>query len=103
MELLVKIDVFDLLKEGLENLPESSLSVPCIHWKYDEVEFVFKDVLDEGQERTLTAKDFVTGFELYWLKLSHDRKLFILEPSNWDALVIDAIVQLSLFGEVRYG
>jgi len=103
----------ELIMEVVLNLPEYSQSLKCHGWDYKNCIFDFTDY-EDGAEYTLEYKDFVKGFESLVKHLSEGRlkglfsgqgfdKNVLLDPGNWDAWDVDALVQESIFGEVVYG
>ena len=97
----------NLVKGLLENLPEHSISMQCTGWDYDKGEFSFLD--EDGTEYELTQRMAELGFmqlikEMIageWPGLSASEGP--LDPCHWDAPAIDALVQMSVLGEVIYG
>jgi hypothetical protein len=105
----------------MANFPESSQTLRCTDWKYDQRQFKFTDT-EEGKKYTLDEAAMLKGFALMY------------EPGKWpkglkappacaeyndnaarggnawddwlcdsDAFSFDAFVQLCLLGDVIYG
>jgi hypothetical protein len=100
-----------IVREAMENFPEaSSPSLPCVHWKYEEMQFVFIEDNDENQvKHTVNEEMLVKGLRTL-LKLSVQGKYHnndfpngFEDTSNWDATDFDALVQCAIFGEIIYG
>lgn len=97
-----------LVRGLLENLPEQSNSLPCVKWNYSTMEFLVVDQ-DTDTNHTLTLPMAEVGF----MKLARamiDGKFPGLDASDnplsadlWDEPAIDALVQMSVLGEVIYG
>ena len=103
MEITVKVDVSKFLPELLENLPEYSLSVPCTNWRYEACEYRFVDTYDEDRPTfEKGVEDFKKGLQLY-VDNYRGKASTLLDPGNWDAEMVDCLVQYTLFGEVVYG
>ena len=104
LEINVHFAVEKYLRELLQNLPEYSLSLDCIDWDYDNMVFTFRDRY-EGNNPTYTKNiaDFRDGLQLYVDSINQDKVREILDPGNCDAIVVDCLVQYTIFGEVVYG
>lgn len=94
-----------LAREIMENVPLYSLSLTCTEWKYDEGRFTFVDDDQDGTGKiyTLTVKDIARALKLYFNEVFDDRIDELLDAGNWDASMVDEIIQLAVFGEVVYG
>lgn len=112
LESIVRDEEF--IKEVMQNYPEynEGNSLHCIKYDYENCQYRFED---EGDNK-------VYNLNLYELRkgLNNMRKhvqngrlnglIGVVEdgklnsdPSNWDALAVDALVQCAIFGEVIYG
>lgn len=98
----------EVLGDILQCLPEYSVSMRCTHWKY--VDSVFEFVDDEdGSGYTMTF-DMAWAAWQKWLDLVADGKLHygismdgLMDAGNYDANMVDDIVQIACLGEVTYG
>jgi hypothetical protein len=104
-----KIEAF--LKSVMQNMPEYSLSMTCVFWKYDEMVFKFIDFEDDHKEYVVTLKDLKKGFEKMAKDMFEEDKLAgyrkqlgddWMDDCNWDAGILDCLVQYAIFGEERY-
>jgi len=115
----------EFVAEILNNLPECSMSLKCIKWDYKNVCFEFIDPEDDegGNDLKLTlakaregfevlmrlaleGKFYASGWDVGPLITYHQRKSkerLMDWAGDWDATVVDALVQCSLFGDVIYG
>ena len=113
------VDYKKIAQEVMQNYPEySSEWLRCSSWKYDEgaedCKGVYKFIAFDGKtdgdnikEVTVTAESVVKSVE--WFAVQHvTNKLsyygFVFnDECTYDAYVLDAIVQHSLWGEIVYG
>ena len=96
--------VRDLVKDILLSLPECSYSLKCTKFNYEAHEYSFLDY-EEGKPYFMTLGDAVEGFERLvkeWLRIGTYTLSFMLDAGNWDAPMIDALVQQATMGEVVY-
>ena len=113
----IEVDIPDekirqLAKDIMDCYPEySSPSLQCVSWKYKDEKFKFVDV-EEDKEYTVTIDDVVKAIPVFiigvmtgkwkFYGLSSDN-ILELDAGNWDADVVDAVVQLVIFKDVIYG
>ena len=95
-----------IVKDVTQNLPEYSLNLQCIGWNYNESKFTFMD--DEtGKRHIIELPELLRGYDILGRKVKNKSLFFygldIKEPETWDADVVDALVQCSIFGDVIYG
>ena len=112
MEFTVKIDdrkVKKFIKDIMGNLPEYSLSLSCVGWKYEECKYIFVDNEDE-KKYTITMDELFIGFKILANCVLNGAYSFDglgdileLDGCKWDAVVVDALIQCSIFGEIIYG
>lgn len=113
-----------LIREVMQNYPEvsSGMALQCSQWNYDLCYFVFEDE-EDGKEYTVELSQLRHGFEIlvktalgmvpgerFCVEGWNPSDVFKTEPelwddwmSDWDATVIDGLVQCAIFGEVIYG
>lgn len=109
----------NLIREVMQNYPQaSSGSLRCTRWRYKECVYEFDDV-EEDEHYTVIYKDLREGFDIL-MKLAADKKFGIpgwntdpvrsLDPGvwddwagDWDADVVDGLVQCAIFKDVIYG
>jgi hypothetical protein len=109
-------DLDNRLKEILENLPEHSLSMPCTKWDYENCFFVFRDIEEEADNLhkliyEVDLPKWRKGYYILKQKWQEGKYHFcgVETPADWedlccwDACIIDALIQCSIFGEVIYG
>ena len=99
-----------LLEEVVQSLPEYSISLKCTDYNYKECEFSFHD--DEtDKDYLINLSMIVKGYGIL-KKLWQNKKIFFdimkseedwSDPANWDADIVDLLVQCSIFNEVIYG
>lgn len=112
-------DVLNFCKESFENFPEASFCLSCIEWKYKKGIYKFLD--EDGKTYIVSIKDVAEkGFPIFF-KLLAEKKIgfcgFNLGDlmgigtadglnealCNADAIVVDALLQCTIFGDVIYG
>lgn len=100
----------ELIKEVVQNFPEYSISMQCLSYNYNDCIFTFRDY-EDGKAYTVCIKEFLKGYVIL-NKLWLNKKVFFCginhpkdfdDPCNWDADVVDALLQCSIFGEIIYG
>lgn len=103
-----------IVRAIMDNYPEagSGMSLKCIGWKYDTMEFTIVDV-EEGKEFELTKEKLLAGFPLMftdkWPKgltkppMKTDWEAWDEWLCQSDAFSFDAFLQLVCLGEVIYG
>ena len=121
MDLAIQIPetlIETLIKSVMENCPECSSSLTCVGWKYEECKYKFVDD-EDGQKYTIQYPELRKGFEVL-MKLASEGKFHnegwdvtpLLNPTkenfdnwacNWDAGVVDALIQCAIFQDVIYG
>jgi hypothetical protein len=99
----------ELIKSILENLPEFSMSFTVTDWDYATCTFKLRDI-EDGARYTLTLEKAIEGFkkicemifagELPGLEITTE---CLLDAGAWDSIAVDALLQVSIFGEVIYG
>jgi len=114
-----------LINEVMQNYPECSTpAFQCTGWDYDNCEYTFVDYEDGDNPRyRVDYAKLREGFEkLIMIALGREAgKRFyasgwdpstVFNPSpeawedwacDWDAVVVDGLVQCAVFGEVVYG
>jgi len=97
-----------ICSDVLHNLPECCYSFRCVRWKYEpEWNFTFHGVEeDEGKTFTLTwgkAREAVIATIKRYLDKGHYTVSQLLTDPDWDAPMIDEVIQQALLGEVIYG
>lgn len=106
----ITIDEAKLFKEVVHNLPEHSISLQCTKYDYKNCRFEFFDS-EDGKEYLMNIHNGLLGIQML-IHAILDKKLFftgcgtldeVLDPCCWDANVVDALIQFSLFSEVIYG
>lgn len=109
-----------IIKEVMDNMPEASRGacLRCTRWNYDKCEFRFFDCEDESR-KAVTYPMLRKGFDAL-MKHAMTRKIYFygwdIEPlltptkerweewaGQWDADVVDGLVQCAIFGEIIYG
>lgn len=104
-----KIEAF--LKSVMQNMPEYAVCLTCTSWKYEQMVFKFVDYEEGGKKYTVDMKDLKKGFEKFAKdmfengKMAGYRKMLgddWMDDSNWDAGILDCLVQYAIFGEERY-
>lgn len=104
--------VRDVVADIMANMPDCSLSMDCVRWKYELMEFSFIDH-EDGERFNLDEAKLVAAFPLMftdkWPK-GLQKPPVSTEWDDWetwlcqsDADSFDAFVQLACFGEVIYG
>ena len=104
------------IKGVMENFPEASGFLICIKWKYDEMNFKFKEYLGDGtstihelnMEKLLAAipvakERWPIGCTLFNQEMWEDEGTMDHWLCQADATDFDAFVQLAIFGDVVYG
>ena len=109
MYITIKIDEVTLLKEVLENLPEYAESFQCTKWDYKNCVFNLVDK-EDGKKYTLTLDKAKAGLEKLVKEILGGNfpglnylMTDITDAGNWDAPALDALLQISVLGEVIYG
>jgi hypothetical protein len=106
MKLLVEESDRALVREIMENLPEYSYShLRCVGYDYDKPEYAFVEPDEKGKKHILTLDKAMEGFQKY---LDHVVKNGgspegFTDAGNYDAMMVDCIVQFALLGELVYG
>jgi hypothetical protein len=109
-----------IIKEVMGNMPEASRGacLRCTHWNYDRCEFRFFDCEDEShtavnypmlrkgfdalmKQRTMGYANFC-GWDIEPL-LTPTKERWEEWAGQWDADVVDGLVQCAIFGEIVYG
>ena len=120
IQIQIQFEISDLLiervvKELMENMPESSVSMGCIRYKYEKMSFTFVNYEDGNKLYILDKSKLVSTFPLMftdkWPKGCTPlptEKLNEYETWNdWlcqaDGNDFDSFVQLACFGEVLCG
>jgi len=108
-----------LAKEVLQNLPEYAMSFICHKWDYENCIFElsvrdWEDKEERDTIHTLTLEKAEEGMKKL-LDMIKNKKCFfyginmpgdngdIFDPGNWDAEIVDALLQISIFGKIIYG
>jgi hypothetical protein len=114
----IEIDIPDekleaLAKELMDNYPEASEGncLKCVQHQYNIGRFVFID--DEtGKEHIVLTKDVAKSIPKFIEGILHNKwkfdgitanNIMSLDAGDYDGYSIDAVVQLALFEDVRYG
>ena len=99
------------VRELYENMPEHSMCLRCVGWKYDDFKFTFIDNEEEpAKKHVVTLPMALRGFDLL-VKAVEEGKLkglglsaaYKSDAGEWDACAVDALNQMAIFGEVIYG
>jgi len=98
------------VKELLENLPEYAISFDCERWDYERCTFRLRDLESTGAAYTLTLDMAVKGFDKLCAEIESGKLHFEglladykVDGGQWDSLAVDALLQMSVLGEVIYG
>lgn len=101
-----------LVRDVMENMPEYSINLDCIGWKYNECRYTFRDT-DDKKTYVLELPQLLKGLDLIKDARSKGqfRGLFPFNASDedfydagtWDAEAGDVLVQMAIFGKVIYG
>lgn len=109
-----------MIKEVMGNMPEASAGacLQCTSYNYDKCIFKFYDN-EDGTKHTVDYPKLRKGFEALMEQRRKGRANFYgwnIEPltnptkeawkdwaCDWDAGVVDGLVQCALFGEIIYG
>jgi len=120
MDLLIPLNkqegrIKELIYHVMENYPEASLCLFCRAWNYRDCEYTFVDEEDEKVYK-IGYTELRKGFtKLIGLAISDEFRTSGWSPAainaddwedwecDWDALVVDALVQCAIFGDVIYG
>jgi len=112
--------------EVTQNLPECSISMRCISFKYgleyvdgkftdkiapENMKFVFVDEEGDSKRYTMTIKEAEKGVIMLIDKILNGKLFFtgcksfadLMDMGNWDSEVVDAMVQCAVLGDVIYG
>ena len=102
----------ELIKEVMQNMPDACLSMACMKWKYDECSYAFEDY-EDGKKYDVDLPKLKTAMEKMMKDTFEAKKnqgldisssvADFMDPCNWDAGCVDALVQYAIFGEVVYG
>jgi hypothetical protein len=102
-----------LAKDIMENYPEASEGncLKCVQYQYNIGRFVFVD--DEtGKEHIVFTKDVAKAIPKFIEGVLKNKwkfdgitanNIMSLDAGDYDGYSIDAVVQLAIFGDVRYG
>lgn len=101
-----------LAKDIMDCYPEySSPTLQCVSWKYKDGKFKFVDV-EEDKEYTVTIDDVSKAIPIFIIGVMEGKWKFCglspdnileLDAGNWDADIVDAVVQIAIFKDVIYG
>lgn len=91
-----------LIKEIFENFPEAAVCLKCTKWNYKDFIFEFYDE-EEDKTHVIKYEDAQRGLRTYLKILLLGNTALEGNPSHWDAIVYDAIVQCAIFGDIIYG
>lgn len=101
----------DVIAHLTDNLPECSISMDCVKWKYEKREFGFIDN-EDGKRYDIGIPELRKGFCALMAKYPAGFPK-MPEENDWeswedwlcqaDADVVDALVQCAIFGEIIYG
>ena len=101
--------VKEFIKDVMGNMPEHSISLRCREWDYENCKYVFYDD-EEDISYTINLSDLIKGFKILVQSVLNGKYSFYgvdniltLDGCDWDACIIDALVQCSIFKEVIYG
>jgi hypothetical protein len=102
----------ELANSIMQNYPEySSPSIQCTSWKYKDGKYKFIDI-EEDKTYDVTIDDVVKALPKFidgvlknkWKFFGMDgTRVLQLDGGDYDADMVDAIVQLVIFGDVLYG
>lgn len=103
------------LKSILENLPEYSVSMPCTRFNYKAMEFTFEEDTEERgpgrvKTHTMNLAKAMKGWEMLLAAVCsgklpglHMSPGMFGDPGEYDADMVDALIQFAVLGEVIYG
>jgi len=125
-KLELSFNATEIACEVTQNLPECSISMACVSFKYgleyvngkftdkiapENMKFVFVDEEGDSKRYTMTIKEAEKGVILLINKIINQELFFhgcssfadLMDMGNWDADVVDAMVQCAVLGDVIYG
>ena len=117
MKLILTLDdqwVKQFVYSVLQNLPECSISLRCTSWDYatpttiDRCRFKLLEEDDDGKLSAihiLTLKRAVRAFKTLveeWTDKGTYQIDTLLDAGNWDAPMVDSLVQVAVLGEEVY-
>lgn len=98
-----------IANEIMENYPEFSSGnvLQCYSWDYKKGIYKFDDV-ETGKTYTVTTTMIVKALSIFKNKVRQGRFKYIQSSQlsdigNYDAVVVDAIVQIAIFDDIIYG
>lgn len=109
-----------MINEVMGNMPEASAGacLRCTHWNYEHCAFIFFDCeeekkwtvdypmlrkgFDELMYQRINGKANFCGWDIDPL-LSPTKEAWAEWAGQWDADVVDGLVQCAIFGEIIYG
>lgn len=103
------MDVESFVREVCQNLPEYSLSLDCLRYKYKECEYSFCDN-EDGKIHKVDLPKLLVGYAKLH-ELWKNKEVFFegvkteedwQDPGQWDAVIVDALIQCSIYGEIIY-
>lgn len=120
MQVMIDIpekQLIELANDIMENYPEYSFCLDCVGWKYEKGVFVFEDQEEEEEDGTpkrytvTTLEIAAKGLPLFIQGVVSGKYHFCgvesldnaLDPCCYDSPSLDAVVQLTIFGDIIYG
>jgi hypothetical protein len=114
-------EILQLAKDIMDNMPEYSMNLRCVGWKYEKGVFLFEELGeddeeldDEGKPKryTVTVEEIAAkGLKMFIERTLKGTYHFdgihglqeLLDAGCYDAPAVDAIVQLTIFEDIIYG
>jgi hypothetical protein len=95
------------VRELLQNLPEYAMNFRCLAFDYEKCEFTLKeeetrDVHLLNVDKAMLGLLAMLQDALENLDKGCGHLLDLTNPGNWDAIMLDALIQYSLLGDVVY-
>jgi hypothetical protein len=105
----IPFDLTGFADELMQNLPEYSLSLRCTKWDYENSEFSFHDPDTRinhmiGKDKIVPAvKKYIEDSLILQMRKGFIDPAFYFDAGNYDAPMVDMIVQIAIFGKEIYG
>lgn len=110
-------ELLELAKGIMQNYPEYSFCLQCIGWKYEKGVYLFEDEEEdeEGKPKryTVTVEEIAArGLPLFIKGHLEGKYHFcgfegglpaLRDGCSYDCPSVDAVVQLTIFGDIIYG
>jgi len=108
-ELRIPFNLTKLTKELYKNFPEyGCYCFQCTSFDYEKFEFKFVDV-EENKGYAINIRTAEEGVKKLLEAVSQEKLFFdvsaqdLLDAGCWDAYILDAALQMSIFDKVVYG